>query len=284
MLKNKKKLLITGSRGFIGKNLIKKLSKNYFIYATTSKNIKDKKYIKYINYTNKNLSIFQDLKIEYIINCHGKIANHNYEDIYNDHFIFVKKLLNNINKKYLEKIIHIGSMDEYSNFISGKDRLLKEKPNDTYGKIKNLVSKLIIDYSKKNKIKCIILRIFLAYGKDQKLPRLIPYLKSCIKNNKIAHLNDLNALKSFIHIEDFIEIIKYSLQNNMKYNIYNISSGKKYSIKSIVNYLRRKYNLQYTYEIKKKPKTQFLINSKINNELNIKYRNFYKELDLIIAS
>ena len=28
------------------------------------------------------------------------------------------------------------------------------------------------------------------------------YLKYCIKNNKIAELNDYTAIKSFIHIDD----------------------------------------------------------------------------------
>lgn len=284
MIKNKKKILITGSRGFIGKNLIKNLSSTYFIYATTSKNIKNKKDIVYINYKKKNLTILKNLKIEYIVNCHGKISNHNYDDVFNDHFIFTKKILNNLNKKYIEKIIHIGSMDEYSNYISGKDRLIKESPKETYGKIKNLVSKLILDYSNTNNISCIIFRIFLVYGKNQKLPRLIPYLKSCIKQNKIAHLNDVRAFKSFIHIEDLIEIIKFSIQNNMKYKIYNISNGKKHSIMSIVKYLNRKFDLHYTYQINKNPKTQYLINSKINKEIKVKYKNFYKELDKIIVS
>ncbi len=284
MSKIKKKILITGARGFIGKNLIKDLSSNYFIYATTSKNIKNKKGIEYINYTEKNFSVLKNLKIDYIINCHGKISNHNYKDVFNDHYIFIKKLLNNLNKKYLKKIIHIGSMDEYSDFISGRDGLIKEKPNEVYGIIKNRVTKLILEYSKKFNIKCVIFRIFLAYGKNQKLPRLIPYLKNCIKKNEIAHLNDFNAFKSFIHIDDLIKIIQFSLKNNMKYNLYNISSGKKHSIRSIVKHLSRKYDLQYTYEIKKNPKTQFLIDSKINNEIKIKYKHFYKELDKIIAS
>ena len=97
MAKIKKNILITGARGFIGKNLIKRLSKKYFIYAVSSKNIKNKKDIKYINYTDKNLSIFKNLKIEYLINCHGKISDHNYDDVLNDHYSFTKNL------KYLIK-------------------------------------------------------------------------------------------------------------------------------------------------------------------------------------
>ena len=72
----------------------------------------------------------------------------------------------------------------------------------------------------------MILKIFLAYGKTQKKPRLIPYLKYCIKNNKIAELNDYTAIKSFIHIDDLIKIVNFVIENRMKYNTYHISNAK----------------------------------------------------------
>ena len=123
---NKKKILITGARGFIGKELIKKLKKNYIIYAISGKDIKNTKNIVYYNYNkSKKLAFLNNLNVDYLINSHGKISNDNYQDIYNDHFIFCQKLLNNINLSNLKKIIHIGSMDEYSDFIYGKDRSLK---------------------------------------------------------------------------------------------------------------------------------------------------------------
>lgn len=281
---NKEKVLITGARGFIGKETIKKLKKNYIIYAISSKDIKNIKNVFYYNYNRKKLSFLKNIKIDYLINCHGKILNDNFKNIYDDHLKFSQKLFKNIDHNYLKKIIHIGSMDEYSNFIKGKDRDLKENPTSNYAKVKQLVSNYTLTFAKKNNIDCIVLRIFLAYGKTQKRPRLIPYLKYCIKNKKIADLNDYTAIKSFIHIDDLIKIINFVIQNKMKHNIYNISNDRKYSIKSIARLLKEKYNLNFTYKIKQKPKSQYLTNSKINKEYKFKYRNFYEELQQIIVS
>jgi len=280
----KKNILLTGSRGFIGKNLIRRLSKKYFIYATTSKNIKNKKNIEYINYTKKNLSNLKNLKIEYLINCHGKISDRNYDDIYNDHYLFTKNLLNNINKKFLKKIIHLGSVDEYGNNISGKDRFIKKKPESKYGQVKLMVSKLIKDFAKNNKIDFIIFRIFLVYGLGQKKPRLIPYLLYCLKNSKTANISDITAKKTFTHINELSQIIEIVLIKKMKFNIYNLSTSKYISIKKVVNYLNKNFDLKYVYKINKYPKSQFLENCKLFKEIKIKKYNFFNSLNQMIKN
>ena len=64
---NKKKILITGARGFIGKELIKKLKKNYIIYAISGKDIKNTKNIVYYNYNkSKKLAFLNNLNVDYL--------------------------------------------------------------------------------------------------------------------------------------------------------------------------------------------------------------------------
>ena len=279
MVKIKKNILITGARGFIGKNLIKRLSKKYFIYAVSSRNIKNKKNIKYINYTNKNLSILKKLKIEYLINCHGKISDHNFDDLLNDHYTFTKNLINNINKKSLRKIIHFGTVDEYGNNLSGKDKLIKERPESNYGQVKLIVTNLIKEFAEKNKIDYTIFRVFLVYGLGQKKPRLIPYLLYCLKNNKTAIISDITTKKTFTHIDELSQIIEIVIEKKMKFNIYNLSTSKYISIRKIVNYLNKNFGLKYVYRKKQYPKSQFMENCKIFNEIKIKKYNFFNSLN-----
>ena len=66
MKKNKNHLMITGSNGFIGRNLVKKLSKNFFVHAyVRKKKIIPEKNILYIDTDlskikkiNKNIILF----------------------------------------------------------------------------------------------------------------------------------------------------------------------------------------------------------------------------------
>ena len=128
------------------KILIKRLSKKYFIYEVSSKNIKNKKDIKYINYPDQNLSIFKNPKIEsYSYHCHGKISSdHNYDDVLNDHYSFTQIFINNINKKFLKKLFILELLMTHRNNLSGKDKLIKEKPGINYGQKINFFDK--VDY------------------------------------------------------------------------------------------------------------------------------------------
>ena len=75
----RKQLLITGSTGFLGSNLIKKLiEKKYFIICVVRnksnfeniKHFKKNRHIKFFNYEKKDLrEVFFDYKIDGVIHC-----------------------------------------------------------------------------------------------------------------------------------------------------------------------------------------------------------------------
>ena len=77
--------------------------------------------------------------------------------------------------------------------------------------------------------------------------------------------------------------IIHNLEKRRKSNILRLLSESNISNNN-VSFINHPNKNEITYEIKKNPKTQFLIDSKINNEIKIKYKHFYKELDQIIAS
>lgn len=282
-MKNNKVILITGGRGFIAKNLINFFKKNYKIYSTSSYDYQNINNVHFLNiYKKKDINLLKTLKIDYLINCHGKIKNENYDHIYDDHYKFCKILFSNINIKTLKKIIHMGSIDEYGNHISGKDKLIKEKPESKYGQVKLMVTKLIIEFAKKNKINYTIFRIFLVYGLGQKKPRLIPYLINCLKNKKIANISDITAKKTFIHIDELKKIIEIVLFKKMKYNIYNLSTSKYISVKKILIFFEKNYGLKYQFKKNLYPKSQYFDDCRLLDEISLNKWNFFQELNKII--
>ena len=95
----KKKILITGASGFLGSNLISKISKNnsFEIYGLIKKRTKTlkKKNIKYINFdiTKLKKNFKFNLELDYIINLAGNIDHKNKFQTYKAHYIGVKNLL-----------------------------------------------------------------------------------------------------------------------------------------------------------------------------------------------
>lgn len=277
----KKKILITGSRGFIASNLIKFLDKKkYALYLTTSKNIEDKNHT-YI--TIKSKSDFHKISkynFDYIINLHGSIKFNNFKKIYSDHYLFNKYLIKNINLKMLKKFIHIGTANEYKSCFKGYDKeIIPEKPNDFYGKVKLMTSNLIKDFCQEKRIPFVILRVFHTYGIDQREPRLFPYLIKCIKHNEIAKVNT-KAKKSFVHVEDICKIINIVLKKKMKNSIYNLSVNKPIELINVLKYLSQKFNLKYQSN-NNETNYQYLLRCRINKEIKIRYKSFYEEINKI---
>ncbi len=281
----KKKILVTGARGFIASNLIKEINKKkYSLYLTSKKLIKSKSY-NYINIKNKKDFLkLSKYEFDYVINLHGSISFTNFKEIYNDHYKFNEELIKNLNYRSLKKFIHIGSANEYGSNFHGYDKSnLQEKPNDNYGRVKLMTSNLIKNYCEKKNISYVILRIFHTYGYNQRCPRLFPYLIDTIKNNQIAHINNDNNFKSYVHIDDICKIIKKILIRKMNYNIYNLSISRPVKLSEILFFLEKKFNLKYKVS-SNKSNSQYLLRCKITKEIKINYKNFYNELNKIFLS
>ena len=284
----KKKILITGASGFLGSNLISKISKNdlFVIYGLTKRRTKvfKKKNIKYINLDitkiKKNFKF--NFELDYIINLAGNIDHKNKSQTHKAHYIGVKNLLKSINLKKLKLFIQIGSSLEYGKIKSPHKENFKCKPISYYGKAKYLATQ----YLKKNTNKYIILRPYQIYGPNQKKDRLIPItIDSCLKNKSFG-CTDGSQFRDFLFVDDFSDLILKILKSKKIFSgIYNIGSGKPYQIKNLINLIQkkikkgkpifgklkmRKEEMVYTYPNIKKIKKFYKWRPKINinNGLN----------------
>ena len=193
----KKKILITGSTGFIGSNIINNLlKKNICTYALlrvkNKKNIsinklKKNKYYKPIFFKNNNEleKKLKNLKIDTIINCATYYSNKNdtktIQNLIQTNIIFCSIVLEILNKK-IQKFINFGSMMEYSygNYFS---------PKNFYAITKYSFQKIVEFYRFNNKrIKFYNLKLYETYGNNDNRKKIIPTIiknyskKQAIKN------------------------------------------------------------------------------------------------------
>ena len=81
------------------------------------------------------------------------------------------------------------------------------------------------------------------YGKNDKPEKFIPYLVNSFKKNETINLTEGNQKKDFIHVKDVSEAFRLILDHNLKNSgsseIFEIGSGKSYSIKYIVYKLKK---------------------------------------------
>ena len=213
-------LLITGSSGFIGTNLIKFLTKKktkfFSLDKVKNKYIKDKNFIQ-LNLKNKLKleKIFKKNKIKYIIhlaalpgfvNCHKNPAKA-FEDN-----IFATFNLIDLAKKYKVKKILIASSMGVDNFkinpsIYGMTKYFCEQLSHTYIKTKNM-----------NITICKISNVFGPYS-AHKSSVVHSFIKKILNNKSLEIHKDGFQERDFIYADDVCKVLYDNLKLNKKKEI-----------------------------------------------------------------
>ena len=220
------KILITGSRGYLGKNLKEFLESKHSLLTPNSKvlNLLDERAVdKY----------FKSHKVDVVLHCAvvgGSRREEQEDGALHDN---IKMFFNIVrNKKYFKKMIHFGSGAEYDKrFRIAK---VKEKdfdqrvPVDDYGFFKYVCSKYI-----ENSDKIINLRVFGLFGKyeDYRVRFISNAICRSISGLPITLRQDVYF--DYVYINDFLKIVEYFIKNKPKHNFYNVGCGKPISLLNI---------------------------------------------------
>jgi UDP-glucose 4-epimerase len=229
-MKFKKSVLVTGSKGYVGKETVSKLKKEYNIISVDIKDNQDCKNFKDLKK--------QIIKANYVIHlsAHKNIK----ESINNPIKYYYNNILSTLNivilcKMYKKPLVFSSSASVYCK-------------NNPYAKSKN-VEEILIKFILK---KYVILRYFNIGGatentNDQGSGNLF----SIINNNTKINIWNKGSTRDYIHISDVANAnllsIKY-LEENNKPLITDIFTGKKTSVNEILNlYMEHNINFDIDY-------------------------------------
>lgn len=211
------KILITGSDGFVAKNLILNLSNfnNIELFKVNKKN-------------NKTLES-KILKSDVIVHLAGTNRSKKISEFKNNNYNYTKRIINIIEK------LKINIPIIYSSTTKITDK-------NIYGKTKKKCEELLADYSKKNKSSVYLLRLPNIFGKWSKPNYNSVIATFCfnILNNKKISLYDENEKINLIYIDDLIKLITNLLflkKHENKFLNVKIKKVKKISLKKLRNKL-----------------------------------------------
>ena len=210
-----KKILLTGSTGFIGSELLKNLSKNYKIYVTlrkkTKKNFIHKNIIKiyFSSFQNLNDKI-EKLKINTVIHCATHyVKKHDFKDIKklsDSNILFGNIILENLEKMGVKTFINFSTV--WENFNGKKDNYY-----NLYSAYKSSFKNIINFYKKKfGKTKFINLVISDTFGENDKRKKIINLLKINYKKRVITKLISKNLYMNLLNVIDINNAIRLILK------------------------------------------------------------------------
>lgn len=300
-IKKKYKWLVTGSSGFIGKNITKFLiSENQNVIGIDTKfNIEDynfynlnKKNSKNFMFHKNDLSDFNFCKkitrdVDYVLHQAAKSAIDECEkkpsSAYKSNVLSFLNILKASEINNVKKFVYASSSSVYKS--SRKKKIEKEKPNpiSEYGKTK-LLNEIISEKFCGN-LKKIGLRYFNIYGEGQKFKKkngaVIPTWINNILANKEIIIKGNNVVRDFCYVGDVVQAnIKAALSNNTHKNlILNIGSGRGSSLNKLLNTLNQKFKKKIKIKTKEIGKNEIKF-SVANIKLAQKIINFKPETDL----
>lgn len=218
-------LLLTGSSGFIGKNLKIALGSEYNLLTPTHSelDLTDAASVK---------SYFENNNIDFIIHCASVGGARGVED----EKTTVEKNLSMVNnlikfKNENTRIILFGSgamYDKSKNLHKVKEAEIgKVIPKDLYG-----LSKLKIAELTKNRDDITCLNIFACYGYGEKSSRFPSYAIEKALNNEPIIINQ-NVVFDYLFVEDMVKIVKYFIKNTPCDKIINITPTESISLVEI---------------------------------------------------
>jgi CDP-3, 6-dideoxy-D-glycero-L-glycero-4-hexulose-4-reductase len=266
----KQKILITGSTGFVGSNILNLLlKKNVYIYdVLRNKNKKNKKIRdlkKNKNYSPIFYKKFNDLerelkkiKIDIVINCAayytGKNDIKNIENLVQTNIIFCSVVLESLKNK-IKKFINFGSMMEYSHGNQFSPKNFYAITKYTFQKIEEFYK---LNYKK---IKFYDLKLYETYGDNDVRKKIIPTIIKSYSKNKSVKIVSKNLIMNFVHIESLVKVIYMIIFNKIKQGEYCLKNNKFIKIQKLINTLNKK--------LKKKIKVKYLSSKNISNSTKL---------------
>lgn len=259
------KLLLTGSGGFIGKNLKKYLGDKYDLLTPRSFEL---------DLTDKDAvqKYFQANNIDAIIHCGSTGGARGIDDkdtTIEDNLAMVENILEA--KRPGAKVILFGSGAMYDKSRPlckvKEDTIGDVVPQDLYGKSKMLIAQKI-----KDRKDVLCLNIFACYGYGEKDSRFPSYAINQVLNGENIIINQ-NVKFDYLFVEDMQRIVEYFVTNDFDSNIMNITPNESISLLEIANIVKGFGEREVEVKI---------LNSTMNNEYsgdNSRLKSNFKGLE-----
>jgi len=258
------KYLLTGSCGFIGRHLYKKLreeGEEVFGLSGIDCETSDKKLI----IGKDDLSPIAEYRPDVIFHLAGQShvgeSWKEFKATYEINFLGTVEVLETLAAARLKPVFILASSAEVYGNVKKDEQPLSEKrkpaPLSHYGISKLAAEEVALFYRRVYGIKSIIVRFFNQTGPGQSprfaapsfAKRIAEAEKGLIK--PILEVGNLDAVRDFTDVRDGIEALYLLSKKGKPGEIYNIGSGKVYSIREILEILLSFSDINFEVKVRR---------------------------------
>lgn len=226
-------IFITGASGFIGSNIVKKLSSEHTFYAM-SRTESSAKQIKNFGAIPIDCELGK-VETKHLQNCdtiiHAAAFTKEWgtkEEFWNPTVIGTKQLIDIAKKAGIKRFLHISTeavlfVGQDLNDID-EDYPYPKKSKFLYSESKLEAEKLVLNANKNEEFEVMIIRPRLVWGPGDKT--VLPVLVNMIREKKYTWINNGTNKTSTTHVDNLMEGIRCALANWKSNEIYFITDNE----------------------------------------------------------
>lgn len=235
-------ILVTGSSGFIGTKVVKKMQNSNIITDTINS--------RHIDLRNRN-QVMKLNSADIVIHLGGKTPQKGLEwnEYFDNNVTGVLNILEYCMQKKVKKLIYV------STYVYGKpeycpvDEKHPVNPHTAYSESKCIGERLCEFFCNNSDLNVTILRPFNIFGESMREGFLISNLINSLKTGKKLAIINKNSKRDFLYVDDFVDLLVKILDYDFKFEIFNVGSGTSYSFAQIINKIEkitsRRINVNY---------------------------------------
>lgn len=260
-----KKILVTGTLGFIFSNFIRKVVEEYseYKFVGVDKAVKDYNLDNMFSHQNYNF-YFADIADAHTLNniftlekpniviggAAESFVDNSITDILpflHSNILGTQTLINMCLKHKIEKYIHISTDEVYGQQLSkGATPWTEEEPmlaRNPYAATKASAELIVKSAHYTHGLPFQITRACNVFGPRQKKDNLIPHILQSLLTNKSIHIHGNGQnFRQYVYVDDKIFAIMKILQNGKIDEVYNIGDDNYFTNLEMVYYLAKLVN------------------------------------------
>ena len=244
---NRKKVLLTGATGFLGKNVVPVLSEEYEVIGVGSEwDLRDQQAVD---------NLFFEFDFDVIVHAAGSVGGilanrENPGKFMYENLIMGANLIEAGRQFGLDKFVLLGTVCGYPKFtpVPFEEKQIwngyPEETNAPYGIAKKALMKLLETYNEQYQMNCVNLIPVNMYGphdhfnltSSHVIPALILKFYNAMKEGKrkVTIWGTGEASREFLYAPDCAEAISLAIQKDVEPEPINIGTGTEIKIKDLV--------------------------------------------------